>query len=157
MDPVAELMRAILLAIDAGDTASAETRSLVMRNSDPAEPGTVIRRSLFGGRLSVVRGPAVNAAQVKRACEALDEFNVSLENVNRYISDPAAQLEIPTTASARLWDSNKASPAVHNEVNAVLAALAQYRVNLILKRPLVPGSAVVVGHEPPDRGDSTSD
>jgi hypothetical protein len=150
-------MRAILLAIDVGDNASAETRRLVMGNSDPAELGTVIRRSLLGGRLSVVRGPAVSAAQVKRACEALDEFDVSLENVNQHISDPRARLEIPTTASARLWDSNKAMPAVHNEVNAVLAVLAQYRVNLILKRPLVSGSAIVDGHESPDRGDSTSD
>jgi hypothetical protein len=157
MDPAAELMRAILLAIDAGDTASGETRRLVMGNSDPAELGTVIRRALLGGRLSAVRGPAIGAAQVKRACEALDEFNVSLENVNRHISDPRAQLEIPTTSSARLWDSNKVMPAVHNQVNAVLAVLAQYRVNLILKRPLVPGSAVVAGHESPDRGDSRSD
>ncbi len=130
------LPNAIHTAIDAGATAATATRQLAMRNTGPADSGSVIRQFL-NGQLFAVPGPWVTPSQVQKACEALDEFTTSLEDLNRHIQQPDAHIDTMADASARLWESNEEAAPVHNEVNATLAVLGRYRINIILKRPLL--------------------
>ncbi|MCP3913322.1 MAG: hypothetical protein GY713_20530 [Actinomycetia bacterium] len=130
------LPSALHTAIDEGATAATATRQIAMRNTDPADSGSVIKQFL-NGQLFAVPGPWVTPSQIQKACEALDEFTTSLEDLNRHIQQPDAHIDTMAAASARLWESNEEAAPVHKEVKATLAVLGRYRINIILKRPLL--------------------
>ncbi|MCP4087914.1 MAG: hypothetical protein GY745_23150, partial [Actinomycetia bacterium] len=95
-----------------GPSADNATRQIAMRNTDPADSGSVIRQFL-NGQLFAVPGPWVTPTQVQKACEALDEFTTSLEDLNRHIQQPDAHIDTMAAASARLWESNEEAAPVH--------------------------------------------
>ena len=138
----AQLRRLLSLAIDAGDTAAAETQQLVANNTDPDQlpstKGRALVRLLRGRALAWEKaGPAPTANQVRRACELIDFFSEALTELNTCLGPQGACVKDLSGLSATLWDSNDSSADVHNEVVAMLATLGRYRTNIILDRSLL--------------------
>lgn len=128
----------MLLAIEAGDVAAAATLRIAGGNSDPNNLSTGLR-GLFDRWSRHSGGPAVTRTQVDRSCENLDDFVVTIEDVNTHVATPEERIETSQNWRSRLQESTGAAADIHNEVTATLAILGRYRTNIVLGRPLIDG------------------
>jgi hypothetical protein len=123
---VTDLERRVLLARAAGEDAAAATRQLALRNNDPHDRGDG-RGNGLGRWLS--SAPPVTADQIMSTNRTIESFAAAIREVNALLD---ADRQIDTFDDVDLAASDRDVAALHNRINATLAALEHLRIHLIL-------------------------